>query len=377
MACTQTEWLDNREYLRRFNQEAARLQIPLSGSLDLTHRCNLRCIHCYLGPREIQSAKGPLEMTTAQVLFLIDQITEAGCLSFLITGGEPLIRKDFGEIYRHARTNGLLVTVFTNGTLITDEILALFTDLPPQAVEITLYGATAGTYERIAGVTGSHERCLTGIQRLKDYGITVKLKTILMRLNRHEFFDMEKMAEQYDAKFRFDAAIFPRFNGDKMPLGLRVSPEEAMEKEFADKDKIRRWRNFFTRFGGEPASTALYQCGAGLTNFHIDPYGNLQPCLMAGRYKYKLPAGGFLAAWREFMPRIREKQVHANCGCSRCEKKSLCGFCPPFFELESGSEDSCSEYLCALGHLRFEAIQNITLGESRNDHQTAKEKTIL
>ena len=189
-----------------------------------------------------------------------------------------------------------------------------------------------------------------------------------MTLNRHEFFDMEKMANQYDAKFRFDAAIFPRFTGDKTPLELRVSPREAIEIELADKGKIDRWKSFFERFDGRPNSRALYQCGAGLTHFHIDPYGNLQPCLMATGYKHNLLDGGFSPAWRDIMPQIRKKQLPEGHECNQCEKKVLCGFCPPVFELENGAEDGRSDYFCAMGQLRFQAIQNMTVGETRNDH---------
>lgn len=361
MECAQTTWLSNKEYLQQFDRKVAQQRIPLSGSLALTHRCNLRCVHCYLGPQEAQHEKRHLEMSTEQVMSVIDEITEAGCLSLLITGGDPLLRKDFGDIYRRAKTNGLLVTVFTNGTLVTDEILELFTDLPPRAVEITLYGATVETYERITGVAGSYERCLAGIRHLLEGGVNVKLKTILMTLNRHEFFDMENMAREYGVKFRFDAAIFPRFNGDKAPLELRVPPEEAIAKDFADEDKMREWRDLFERLKGAHEFDSLYQCGAGIITFHIDPSGNLQPCLMTTSRKYNLLDGDFLTGWHKAIPHIRDKKIGTDHICCRCEKRTLCGFCPAFFELENGAEDARSEYLCVMGQLRFQAIQNITV----------------
>ncbi len=134
----------------------------------------------------------------------------------------------------HAKTNGLLVTVFTNGTLITDEIIQLFKDLPPQSVEISLYGATAPTYEKITGIKGSYKQCRNGIKNLLDHNINVKLKTILMTLNLHEFYDIENIAKNYGVNFRFDPAIFPCFNGNKAPVLLRVDPEEVVEKEFSN-----------------------------------------------------------------------------------------------------------------------------------------------
>lgn len=356
MECTQTIWLSDKEYLLQFNKKVTQLRVPLSGGIDLTQQCNLRCVHCYLGDQACIRVNFKKELSTAEWIALIDEVTEAGCLYLLLTGGEPLLRKDFSGIYRHAKTNGLLVTVFTNGTLITDRILELFDDLPPHAVEVSLYGATVDTYEKITGVKGSYERCLNGIRQLLDHKINLKLKTILMTYNCHELLDIEKMANEYGVKFRFDAAIFPCFNGDKAPLTLRVTPEEAIGKEFADDDRLRQWQDFYKKRKDLSESDTLYNCGAGLTNFHIDPYGNLQPCLMTNSYKYNLLSGSFLTGWRDVIPRIREKKAAAGYVCNRCEKRTLCGVCPAFFELENGSENVLSEYLCAMGQHRFQVI---------------------
>ena len=155
--CRESEWLTTGEYLAEFSSKAERLRIPFSGSIDLTHRCNLDCVHCYLGPRA-ERRTGAAEMSTGRILSLLDEITDAECLNLLITGGDPLIREDFPVIYSHAKKNGLLVTIFTNGTLLTDRVLDLFVDLPPLEVEISIYGATAPTYEKITRVPGSYER---------------------------------------------------------------------------------------------------------------------------------------------------------------------------------------------------------------------------
>jgi radical SAM protein with 4Fe4S-binding SPASM domain len=167
------------------------------------------------------------------------------------------------------------------------------------------------------------------------------------------------MAKEYGVKFRFDAAIFPCFNEDKGPLGLRVTPEEVIEKEFSDRDRAQEWKNYFERTKGFSVSETLYNCGAGLTTFHIDPYGNLQPCVMTIDYQYNLLEGDFLAGWNDVIPLMRDKKAGAAYRCNQCEKRTLCGFCPPFSRLEKGTEEAYSEYLCALGQLRFEAVQHI------------------
>jgi len=370
--CPQAEALSTAEYLRQFNRKAAEQRIPLTGTIELTHRCNLRCVHCYLGPPGIRRNRGKQELTTDQFLSVLDQATEAGCLNLLITGGEPLLRADFPTIYRRAKHNGLLVTVFTNGTLISQDIVALFAELPPRQVEISLYGATAETYERITGVPGSYQRCLDGIRQLLDARIHLGLKTVLMTLNRHEFFAIQEMARSMGVRFRFDAAISPCLDGHPGPLRLRVPPAEVVALEMADEKRLSDWRGFYHRHRTMAPVETLYQCGAGITAFHVDPYGNLTPCLMLTEPSGSLLTRAFRACWEEEIPRLRERKASPGFRCNTCEMRALCGYCPALFAIENGAEDAPSDYLCELGHLRHQAItreENLNLrGELRNGH---------
>ena len=141
---------------------AVERRIPLNGSLAMTHRCQLRCVHCYLGDERYTPPAPAGELPTAFWLDLLDQVAAAGCLNLLVTGGEPLLRPDFAAVYEHAIRRGLLVTVFTNGTLVDERVVDLFAEWPPQLVEVSLYGASAPVYERVTGIPGSHGRCLRG-----------------------------------------------------------------------------------------------------------------------------------------------------------------------------------------------------------------------
>ncbi len=370
MQCLERELPDTDEYLSQFLLMARRERIPLSGSLDLTYKCNLRCIHCYLGPQTEREKLGGGEVGTGRFLSFIDEVAEAGCLNLLISGGEPLLRADFPEIYRHAKEKGLLVTVFSNGTLITEKLVELFIELPPLEVEISLYGATAQTYEKVTRVPGSYERCLRGIGRLRDSGVKVNLKTILMTVNSHELPAMEKIAREFAVRFRFDAAISPCLGGDKTPLGLRVHPEKAIEMEFADGKRLHQWEKFFEQSREHILEDTLYGCGAGVTSFHIDPNGFLRPCMMTRDVKYDLSGGGFLTGWHEIGSRLRVKKASSEFACRGCEKINLCGYCPAFFRLENGTEDTRSEYICEMGKLRYQRITQRYSKGAENDKET-------
>jgi radical SAM protein with 4Fe4S-binding SPASM domain len=180
-----------------------------------------------------------------------------------------------------------------------------------------------------------------------------------MTANQHEFSQMEQMARNLCVPFRFDAAIFPRFDGDLSPLKLRVRSEEAIEKEFSEPDRRQEWMDFYVRFKDIPSSNYLYECGAGLTYFHIDPYGHLQPCLMSVGHQKSILGGEFLDGWRKEMPAIRKIKMSPDHLCYDCSKRILCGYCPPFFALENHSETSISKFLCSMGQLRYDRLQSM------------------
>ncbi|UCG77244.1 MAG: radical SAM protein [Nitrospirota bacterium] len=354
-SCEQTSWLSDEAFLRDFSKKVFEQKVPLSGSIDLTDSCNLRCSHCYISDGRERKT---IEMNTSTICKIIDEITESGCLHLLLTGGEPLLRKDFREIYVHAKMRGLLVSVFSNGTLVDIAIADLLKSYPPASVEISLYGSSQKVYESITGIAGSFRRCIQGIELLVSSSINVKLKTVLMSLNADDLFEIRRTAGRFGAPFRLDPAIFPRLNGDQGPMDLRISPRTAVEMEFSDPARIDQWRKHYNKFKGLRPSKNLYSCGAGSTNFHIDASGNLKPCLMTRHISYDLNRGSFSAGWQSISSQIKGKLADPGSDCTSCNKRSLCGICPGFAELETGSESERSKYLCDLGSHRFQLINN-------------------
>jgi radical SAM protein with 4Fe4S-binding SPASM domain len=354
--CEQVAGMSDAQYWRGFSAEISDRRIPFSGSLALTHRCNLGCIHCYSREEQLD------ELNIEQWKKIIGEIKEAGCLFLLLTGGEPLLREDFSELYAFIKKSGFLVTVFTNGTLISDRVIELFREYPPRLVEISLYGASAETHDRVTGVPGSFARSLQGIETLIGNGIHVGLKSILMTQNLDEFSAIRDLAHTFGVKFRLDAAIFPTLAGDRAPLDLRVSPEQAVALEMADPKIAGEWRVYFDRFKIVSFGKKTFACNAGRTTFHIDPDGYLYPCLIARSHKYPLRHGTFQQGWNGEIARIGEEEVDDGYRCGDCEKKSICGFCPGFFELENGQSQVPSDYVCAIGKLRYDYITNKSVG---------------
>ena len=355
-----------REWTAGFRARAARARTPISATLELTRRCNLRCVHCYLGDQAEQHRLKDCELAAAAVKAALSEWTDAGCLYLTLTGGEPLLRPDFADIYRHARESGLVVTVFSNGTLVADETVDLFREWPPRKVEISLYGATAATHDGVTGVPGSHARAWAGIRRLQAGGIRVALKTVLMKANEAELAALETQAAEIGAGFRHDAAIFPCLHdGPRAPLALRVSPEAAVRADMASAERRAMWRAKIEQTAAHPADERLYACAAGRSAFHADPFGGLSPCLLAEHFRCAPADRPFREIWNEELAAIQDRKRGRSDTSFAGDLRGACVHCPAFNRIETGHEEAESEYMRKTTRLRYAAAMEV-VDESRN-----------
>ncbi len=357
MDCPHIPEIGLREFGRRLNEKIAGQRIPYSGSAELTFRCNLRCAHCYAAGNN-NPASARQELAAGEWRGIFDQIADEGCLWLLLTGGEPLTRPDFADLYLYAKRKGFLLTLFTNGTLLTPRALDVLAEWPPFAVEITLYGRTQATYERITGVPGSHARCMRGIELLMARRIPLRLKTMLLTLNQHELWDIKAYAEGLGVQFRFDPMVNAGLDGARQPTGLRLSPEEIVRFDMADTPRWADWGDFWQRLRDvRPDPRFLYTCGAGLRSFHVDPYGRLCACMMARAQTYDLRQGTFRMGWHDFLYEVHRQPATRDYRCRQCHLHALCGQCPAWGRLEHGEPEEPVEFLCRVAHLRAEALE--------------------
>jgi len=357
MDCPHIPELSYSQFGEDLRNKTAGKRVPLSGSLELTFRCNLRCQHCYVSHGH-NGIPGQQELSTSEIQRIIDEVVDAGCLWFLLTGGEPLVRRDFLEIYTYAKRKGLILSLFTNGTLITPRIADYLAEWPPFKVEITLYGATQETYERVTGIPGSYTHCMRGIELLLERGLPLKLKTMLMTLNQHELQAMRAFAEGLGVDFRYDPMISAVLDGDDRPKSLRIPAEEVVQLDLQDRRRAESLRSFIQRTKGyQNPGDNLYVCGAGQHTFHIDPYGRLCLCMMVRYVSFDLRAGTFQDGWGHFFPQIRSQQIEGDYACSQCELMPLCGQCPGWSFIEHGETQKPVDYLCQVAHLRYDSLE--------------------
>ena len=178
---------------------------PLLGHLDieLTERCNNDCIHCCINLPMDNSAARQREMTTDEVKGILTEAATLGCLSVRFTGGEPLLRDDFEELYRFARRQGIKVLLFTNARLITPQLADLFARVPPgELVEVTVYGMKPESYEAVSRAPGSYAEFRRGVGLLLDRRVPFVVKGALLPPNRCEMDEFEAWAATIPAMDR-------------------------------------------------------------------------------------------------------------------------------------------------------------------------------
>ncbi|MGB7601212.1 MAG: radical SAM protein [Candidatus Sulfotelmatobacter sp.] len=343
------------------HQRQSGKRAPMQVSIEVTRRCPLECQHCYNNLPMGDQAARRREMTTEEHFKMLDELVEMGCFWLLYTGGEIFARKDFLEIYTYAKKKGFLITLFTNGTMITEKIADYLVEWPPFAIEITLYGRTRETYEALTQIPGSYDRCLRGIALLRERGLPLKLKTVATSINKHEITAMRQFAEEeLDVEFKFDGQINPRIDCSQSPLAVRLTPEEVVALDMNAPKGMSEYRRLAKHDLENPPNLAqndsVYFCGGGMSGFAVNAYGEMGICVISQQDTFDIREAGLKPAWEYSLHELRTRKRSRVTKCIECRIQSLCGMCPANGEMENGDKESPVEFLCHVAHLRAATI---------------------
>ncbi len=339
------------------NRAAAR-NLPAAGTIELTARCNLSCKMCYI--HNISCDKHLLleELSTEQWISIMDQLQAAGTLPLLITGGEPLLRPDFPQLYEEAVKRGFLISINSNGTLLTEEHFALFARHKPLRMNISLYGMSAETYRDLCGNGAMYEKVIANIRRLRDMGVTVKINFSSTPYNCHDLPKVHAFAQEVGSIVHCAAYMFPPTRTEKpcAEPAKRYSPIESAEAAI----EWIRISNSPEAFAAEcrkhaqmaPGRTdeCLYEgkegsrCRAGRCSYWITYKGELLPCGMIPSIRASVTELGFPEAWKrmseEFLSLTMPK------GCLSCPDYERCEVCPAIVWAENEDFGKVPTYIC-------------------------------
>ncbi|MDD5155829.1 MAG: radical SAM protein, partial [Candidatus Omnitrophica bacterium] len=341
-------------------------RLPLEGNIDLTYRCNNTCRHCWLRiPFDSKASKN--ELSFVEIKRIADEARKMGCRRWSISGGEPMLRPDFAEIFGYLTSNFNSYSINTNGTLITPGIARLLKRKGSKMV--SLYGATAEVHDHITRNPGSFEMAMRGFRYLKEAGAGFVVQIIPMKDNYHQLKGMVKLAESLSPHYRIGAAwLYLSACGDvQRNQGImlqRIPPKEVIELDKPDlsyEDRIekeaRNCRN--TNENGH----LFASCINSKRDFHIDPYGKMTFCcfIKDPALRYDLRKVSFKEVWEKFIPSLANKikatkEYKDNCG--SCGFRKDCKWCPVYAYLEHRNFNAKVNYLCAVAKKNREFKEN-------------------
>jgi len=322
------------EIFEQLREQAVRKQIPLVVHFDLTYRCNLRCVHCYLTRSEKQS-----ECTLEEIKDILEQLAEAGTLYLTFSGGEIFLRKDLPEIIREARRLHFAVRLLTNGTLINDEMVDEIVEWHPELIAFSVYDLDPSIHDNITKRQGSLAKTLRAILTLREKNVPVKISSVLMKSNIGGYRRLYSFAKEIGAQFQIDYRITPKADGSLVPLQYHITEQEvkqvlsdpvfSREYETADSDSIQGYTGIFNEI----------PCGAGHMSCYISPYGIITPCVQVPIKCGSLREKTFSEIWSKSskLKAFRAIRFSDMPKCARCELFAYCRPCPGLNLVEVGN----------------------------------------
>jgi radical SAM protein with 4Fe4S-binding SPASM domain len=310
--------------LQEMSEKALKLNIPLSVQLDLTYRCNERCVHCYLDHDDHG------EMTTAEIKHLLDEMADAGVFILTLSGGEIFLRKDFFDLLEHARRLMFCVKLKTNAVLIREREAARLRDLGVESIQISIYSHRPEVHDAITLIPGSLQRSVDAIRFLKSQGLKVIIANVLMTQNRQDYPGVRALAAELDVECTLDPTVTPMMDGNRGVLDLAVD-QDTLRQVFRDAALVGDVDEFCA-IPAAPGESELESipCSAGHTACYVSPYGDVFPCV-----QFPLPTGNvrqqrFVDIWRhsDQMNEVRSIRVNDLTTCTSCSHVSTCTRCP-------------------------------------------------
>ena len=344
---------------RYLHSKGAKLGLPIGGNFELTARCNFDCPMCYVHLKQEDIEAQGRELTAKQWIDIARQARDAGMVFALLTGGEPFVRKDFFEIYRAMKEMGLMISINSNGSMLSGPILEKLLEDPPFRVNVSLYGGSNETYCGMCGQP-AFDRVVENIAALKAGGVDVRLNVSITPYNREDLGAICRKAEELGVHVKVASYMYPsiRVNGGKYGYGDRLDPDGAGaaavewdQMRFTPEEFARRAcaMHEYTLVEESECAADLdegVRCRAGSTSFWMTWDGRMLPCgMMPYPTAYPLEVG-FREAWEQIRAETKKLRMPAKCG--SCPKRGACAVCAAVCVTETGRFDGVPEYMCAM-----------------------------
>ena len=330
------------------------LRVPFWAHLDLTYRCNQKCIHCYCQGLDKSFSSSQKELTFPQVSSLLDDLADMGSLHLVFSGGEPFLREDFFDIAFYAKSKHFTIKIFTNGSLIDEQAAERLFKLAPLQIEMSIYGVTPEIHDSVTKKQGSFQKLLETVALLKKYNLRVELKSVLLKRNFHQAKDLERFSRSIGADdFRLGTDISPKNDGSRAPQQQQI--DETQLRDF-----LSSQGNNFTGPPSEYLDRPLEKplCQTGIVGCYVSPYGDVYPCIALLVPMGNIREKSFKRIWREpsaLRDEIDSLKTYGDLPlCKDCQYVSFCNNCIGLTHLETGDMRGCYDTLKTASKIDYE-----------------------
>ena len=341
---------------RRLVDKANKTYTPITANFELTPLCTLNCDMCFIRTeRSVVEREGGL-ISLDQWLEWAEQLKEMGTLFILLTGGEPMLYPDFLKLYVRLRKMGFILTLNTNGTLIDEETVRIFSTYKPRRVNVTLYGGSESTYRRLCHSPQGYTRCLQGLKSLKEAGIDVKLNVSMVKKNLEDYDRIIRLAQESDIPAEVNSYMFP-FTRSECG-NARDIPAERLDADEAARIEMRymeykKGEGMAAYMAGlkhtlqcvEGAAACTLSCRAAKSSCWINWKGIMTPCVLMESPAVALRGTSLPQAWKRMREAAAVLPVHNEC--EGCRLRPVCDVCYAAASNEKEVTGSM-DYLCRM-----------------------------
>lgn len=345
----------------RLYKQAIKNRIPLTSAFELSPLCNFSCKMCYVRKSAEEVRREGGIKTLDFWLDIAQQAKEAGTLFPLLTGGEAFLYPHIRELYEAMTKMGMQVSINSNCSCITEETVNWLSKTPPIRINITLYGGSNESYEKLCGDPCGFDKVRRGVKLLANHGIRFQFNCSLTPDNAADMERMMDFAREYGQGLRLATYMFPpmRRTGQSGDYEGRLTPEEAAYYQVLNDWKQLPLERFavlaknaqhFTELTPELLEEAADKppremgCLSGRCSYWVDWQGNLSGCGMMDIPKISLRDHSLMEAWKEVVEWT--EQLRYSPVCSNCVNRSVCFSCAAMVHNETGSFQGRPVYLC-------------------------------
>ena len=336
-ACRRMEWL--HPFYKQVWEKAFADGIPISGTFELTPRCNFNCRMCYVHLKPEQIPKYGTELTAKQWIRIAEEAKEAGTTWLCITGGEPLLHPEFRTIYTELSQMGFFITLQTNGSLLEGERLELLEKYPPRGVKITLYGSDDAVYQDVCQVPNGFTRVDYAIKELKERKIPIQLVSTIIQQNEKDVKNMAFYAYRNGMPWAMTEGIKPSARGAENEA-KQVRIERDKEKMF-----VERLRYMIKEKPFDQSRKPCTYCKDYRLGYWVTWEGSMRFCSFMNEPNIPVRDMPFLDAWKQLL--LYEETLDWPKECQTCGVREGCSKCAGILASESGSATKVNPEFCS------------------------------